>query len=189
MNLRRLRTVLLVSAAAVITVIYILNRGGGITVSEAVETEAKRAPETETESRETLVYVYICGHVKKPDMYKLPEGSRLYDAITMAGGLTEDADRNNINPAQIVKDGERIYIPAVGEGDPYEDTSKDGRIDLNKATEEELMTLPGIGEKKAEIIYRYVAENGPLKDIEQLMEIPGIKEGVFSKIKDFITVN
>ena len=190
MNKGKLKTLLLLAAVAVITVLYLKNRGRDSAFVEAKETEGAAEQEKETEPEtEPLIYVYICGHVEHPDMYSLPQGSRLYDIIKLAGGLTEDADRNNINPAQVLKDGERVYIPAEGEQDPFTGQKEDGKLDLNTATEEQLTTLPGIGEKKAEIIYRFVAENGPLTDIEQLMEIPGIKEGVFSRIKDLITVN
>ena len=134
-------------------------------------------------------------------MYELSEDSRIYEAVDAAGGFTENAARESVNLASKVSDGMQITIynkeeaaslPAgsgsavgnAGQGG----TSGSGLVNLNTATKEELMTLKGIGEAKAEDIIRYREKSGGFKKIEDIMKISGIKEAGFQKIKDNITV-
>ena len=113
----------------------------------------------------------------------------------MAGGLREDACEDSLNQAQEITDGQMIKIVTEeeasqgGEESGSEEFDSDGRINLNTAKAEELMTLPGIGASKAQSILSYRDEKGGFSSIEEIMEITGIKEGVFSKIKDYIIVN
>lgn len=144
------------------------------------------------------IYVYVCGAVHEPGVYELEKGARIYEVIESAGGLRDDADKNYVNQAQILSDGEQIYIPTeeeaaqehlISEAEKTVDTAADGRIDINTATKEELMTLSGIGESRAESILVYRQVHGAFQNIEELKNVDGIKEGVFQKIKDSITVN
>lgn len=144
------------------------------------------------------IYVYVCGAVCEPGVYELEKDARIYEAIESAGGLRDDADKNYVNQAQILSDGEQIYIPTeeeaaqgylISETKKVEDTVVDGRIDINTATKEELMTLSGIGESRAESILAYRQLHGAFQNIDELMNVEGIKEGIFQKIKDSITVN
>lgn len=136
------------------------------------------------------LYVFICGQVQEPGVYALEPGSRVCDVIELAGGCLEDADICVVNQAELLTDGSKIYIPAMGEvlTDTMEQAESDGLVHLNRATKEELMTLPGIGEAKADSIIEYRETQGGFSAIEELMNIPGIKEGVFRKIQDYITV-
>lgn len=147
-------------------------------------------------SGEGNVYVYVCGAVNAPGVYELKEGARVFEAIQLAGGLTEAAAADAVNQARIVTDGEQIRVPTVEEaqsqgagvaGEVTEGT-ENNKININTAGKEELMTLTGIGEAKAESIMDYREKNGSFKSIEELMQIEGIKEGVFNKIKDDITI-
>ena len=147
-------------------------------------------------SEEGDVYVYVCGAVNAPGVYELKEGARVYEAIQLAGGLTEAAAADAVNQARIVTDGEQIRVPTVEEaqnqgagvaGEVTEGT-ENNKININTAGKEELMTLTGIGEAKAESIMDYREKNGSFTSIEELMQIEGIKEGVFNKIKDDITI-
>ena len=133
------------------------------------------------------IFVYVCGAVVNEGVYELPEGSRVYEAIEMAGGFTEDAAGTQINQAEILTDETRLYIPTIGEMQS-EQTQQDGKVDLNAASKEELMTLPGVGEAKASQIIEYREEHGRFREIEELMNISGIKEGLFQKVKDYIKV-
>ena len=151
-----------------------------------------------------ICYVHICGAVKQPGVYELTADSRLFEAIQMAGGLTEEAADQVLNQAELIEDGSRIYVPTKEEvkagmdnGDTLtqnEDNAEkagstsDGKVDINTAEKNELMTLPGIGEAKADAIVRYREEHGTFQKIEDLMEVEGIKEGVFQKVKDQIKV-
>ena len=150
------------------------------------ETEADSEPEKPKET--DTVYIYVCGAVSAPGVYALPSGSRIFEALSLAGGLTEDADLTVINQAEPVTDGMMIRIPVEGETVAEAAEPSDGRINLNTATAEELMTLPGIGTSKAESIIAYREEHGAFGDITELMQIPGIKQGVFSKLKEKVKV-
>ena len=115
------------------------------------------------------------------------KASRIWDAIQAAGGTTPEAREEALNQAEHVVDGQTIYVPAREE-ETTESLTSDGRININAASKEEWMTLPGIGESKAETILEYRKEHGAFQSIEDLMNIPGIKEGVFNKIKEQIKV-
>lgn len=152
-------------------------------------------------SEKSGIYVYICGEVAAPGVYELSEDSRIYEAVDAAGGFTENAARESVNLASKVSDGMQITIynkeeaaslPAgsgsAGGNAGQSGTSGSGLVNLNTATKEELMTLKGIGEAKAEDIIRYREKSGGFKKIEDIMKISGIKEAGFQKIKDNITV-
>ena len=138
------------------------------------------------------IYVHVCGAVKKPGVYELEAGSRICHALELAGGLTESAVENSMNQAEILSDGQQIYVMSVTEENAAGEKSgltQDGKVNINQASKEELMTLPGIGEAKANLIIQYRETMGKFSSIEDIMEIEGIKEGVFHKIKDRITVS
>lgn len=148
----------------------------------------------ETTRLEQDVYVYVCGQVNKPGVYRLNNGSRICDAISAAGSTTDKA-ADTLNLAAFVSDGDKIYVPAVDETtiqseEPSGDTpTGTGKININTADKNMLMTLSGIGEAKANAIISYRENNGPFTDISDIMNISGIKESAFSKIKDSISVN
>lgn len=152
---------------------------------------ALNAYETETSGE---CYVYLCGAVANPGVYELPAGSRIYEAVQMAGGLAENACEDSINQAEEVSDGQMIKVLTAEEAASEKDSAlaeekETGRININTADISELMTLPGIGASKAESILSYREEKGGFASVEEIMNITGIKEGVYSKIKDQITVN
>ena len=156
---------------------------------EGIEQDTKEPEEiiTQTEKR---VYVHICGEVNKPGVYSVPEGFRVYELLELAGGATAEGAPDAMNLANIVKDGERIVIPSQEEASmaASESGENTGLINLNTASVNQLMTLPGIGESKAKDIVRYREENGGFQSIEDIMKISGIKEAVFQKIRSLITV-
>lgn len=164
--------------------------------SEIIEEESD-ALESEPSQNQMMknICVYVCGHVQTPGVYTLPEGSRIYDAFALAGGFTDSAATEYWNQARVLSDGEMIYVPSKEEvKDRLFDnidtgkTSKSDKININTASKEELMTLPGIGEVKAVSILAYRQENGPFSSIEELKQVEGIKEAVFSKIKVYIEI-
>ncbi|MCM1258180.1 MAG: helix-hairpin-helix domain-containing protein [Roseburia sp.] len=137
---------------------------------------------------ETVCYVYVCGEVNAPGVYKLPAGSRVYEAIQLAGGLTEKADSAAVNQALFLEDGQMIQVLAQGEEGHTAEEEEDGRVDLNTADIQALMGIPGIGEAKAKSIIAYREQNGSFQSAEDVMKITGIKEGLYSRMKDYITV-
>ena len=158
----------------------------GEETADTVQTEAE-----ENEELTASVWVYVCGEVASPGVYELPEGSRITDAVEAAGGMTEDAAGTYLNQAQLVSDGQKIEVPSAEEAKALTEAaevSASGVVNLNRATEAELMTLPGIGESKAKEIIRYRESKGGFQKPEDLMNISGIKEGVYNKIKDQITI-
>ena len=160
--------------------------GGG---REAASEEGGEA--TAAEPATQTLCVYVCGEVKSPGVYELPEGSRIVDAVEAAGGMTEAASGTWLNLAEPVSDGQKIEVPSETEASELEkerQEAQSGLVNLNTASAEELMTLTGIGESKAEAILSYREEHGGFEKPEELMEIPGIKEGVFEKIRDQVTV-
>ncbi|MBH1941271.1 helix-hairpin-helix domain-containing protein [Mobilitalea sibirica] len=150
------------------------------------------------------IYVHVCGAVVNPGVYRAKSGDRLVDLIELAGGLTEKADDAYVNQAQEVKDGQRFYLPTKeelielkigeyikGQGETVAEqgSTETLLININKATVDEFMRLPGIGQSKADSIIDYRNKNGDFNSIEDIMKIPGIKEGLYQQISSYITVN
>lgn len=138
-----------------------------------------------------LLYVYVCGAVKEPGVVALAPGSRVEDALKAAGGFAQEADKNGVNLADWVTDGEKLYFPAEGETlmpEAAGETRAAGFVNINSADVQELCTLPGIGEVRAADIISYREQNGGFESTEDIMQVPGIKSGAYEKIKDRITV-
>ena len=177
----------------------------------------------------TVIWVHVCGAVRKAGVYELPAGSRVFEAVQEAGGFAADADESYVNQAQRLSDGAKLVIPTVeqveeaagdsrteagrigiveqagvqeagygvsaagtgdsdGRTDPVS-VSADGRININTAPEAQLCEIPGIGATRAAAIAAYRQEHGGFSSIEEIMNVSGIKEGTYAKIKDRITVN
>ena len=184
---------------------------------EDVPSQAGRLSEGDMPPREDmpLVYIHVCGLVCTPGVYGLPAGSRVYEAIEAAGGFSEAAVPDYLNLAQVLEDGMKIQVPdrdqaeewkargltqsgiSMGGGTAGVQTSgrtgsgeggSKARVNLNTASREELMTLRGIGASRADDIIHYRQEFGGFKSIEDIMNVSGIKDAAFEKIKDSITV-
>jgi len=129
------------------------------------------------------IYVHVCGAVNFPGVYQLNEGERINDAVELAGGFDEEADREAVNLVSPVSDGEQIRIPYIGEMIYAEES---GLININDADEEDLCEIPGIGQSRAEAIVDYRKEHGDFNTPEELMLVPGIKEGIYARICPYI---
>lgn len=160
------------------------------------------------ESEEMLLHVHVCGAVKNAGVYLLSEGSIVQDAIDAAGGAVKDGAVDYLNLAGTVSEGDKIYVPFLkeveslyGDAGPIGQSSQEtgvsssntdaaqrALVNLNTASKEQLMTLSGIGETRADAILAYREANGRFQTIEDVMKVSGIKEGAFAKIKDQITV-
>ena len=157
--------------------------------------DAENQEELGEPTQTTTIFVYVCGAVVSPGVYEINRDARICDVIFLAGGMTQEADPNQVNQAQWMEDGQRIYIPAVGEQcetvlqeDSQAAKASDGLVNINTADIATLMTLSGIGNARAVDIVKYREENGNFKTIEELMHVPGIKTGIFNKLKDSISV-
>lgn len=158
--------------------------------------------------QEKTIFVDIKGEVAHPGIYEVPENQRVMDIITAAGGLTALADTSGINLSKKVEDQMVIIVDKVGTEEKKFSVNNDARIDsrqaisskkksdtsqssivsINNSSKEELMTLSGIGSSKAEAIISYRNSHGGFKTIEELLEVKGIGDSVFNKIKDNITL-
>lgn len=157
---------------------------------ESSTKDTQETTEEETDRKEPSgIIVHICGAVMCPGVYELAEGGRVYQAVEQAGGFTEDADKDYLNQADMLSDGLQLYVPTKEEAEmlPVKEKS-DGVVNINTASEEMLDALPGIGIGKAKSIIAYREKNGKFQTIEDIMKVEGIKEGLFVKIKDSITV-
>ena len=155
------------------------------------------------EAQDTVT-VYVCGQVKNAGVYELSEGARIVDALIAAGGLTKEAAAYYLNQAELLSDGGMIYVPSneeleasdVGQSGAAGTVSggaegsgvQGGLVNINAADKAGLMTITGVGEAKAEKIIAYREQYGRFQAIEDIMNVPGIKEGMFLKIKDQICV-
>lgn len=164
---------------------------------EAVQSSNPKE-DTSKEETEKELAVYVSGAVKKPGLYRYHGTGRVCDAIEAVGGFSKNADKSSVNLARVLNDGEQICVLTKAQtrkkaSQTASESSTDGSvqtdlIDINKASLDELMTLPGIGQAKAGLILNYRSENGLFAKKEDLMKVSGIKEGVYNKIKDLITI-
>lgn len=211
-NLTKKQKIILLTISIIVTIgiIYFIYNKNQIKEDINLENDILVTNTTlkENNTEENLVIIHITGSVKKPGIVKLKEGSRIEDAIEAAGGLTESADITKVNLAYVLEDGTKIKIPSISDEDLGSDkiieygsgeniiieedktsTIKNNQsVNINKATEIELQTLPGIGESLANKIIEYRNQNGKFLNIEDIKKVNGIGESKYSNIKDLITV-
>lgn len=170
--------------------------GEGLTLvkEEAVAGEEAAASASEETAASGEVVVHVAGAVSAPGVYTLPADSRVDDAVR-AAGATADADLSQLNLAQKLADGQKITVPAAGEtpapvdnAAPSDSSQSGALININTATQEELETLPSIGEVRAQAILAYREEHGGFRTTDELMEVSGIGEKIFADIAPHITV-
>lgn len=152
--------------------------------------------------QEEKIIVHITGEIKKNGILELPVGARIADAITAAGGATDNADLNQVNLAYELQDGQKIYIPSKEDKEIEYITSESGdnvivgensqgvnqKVNINQAGQEELQELPGIGPALAMQIIQYRNTNGKFSKIEDLQNVKGIGDAKFNNIKEYVTV-
>jgi len=154
-------------------------------ILEPEENEAKQAVVTPAS-----VIVDMDGEVIHPGVYTLTMGSRVYEAVEMAGGLTEQAETKNINLAGALTDGMKIYIPAAGEAISSSSSSDQtaGRVNINTADSVQLETLPGVGPAMAQKIISYRNEIGNFKEVAELKNVSGIGDKTYEKLKPMVCI-
>ncbi|MFC3882992.1 helix-hairpin-helix domain-containing protein [Bacillus songklensis] len=167
-------------------------------LEEMVETKEEGRFPAEKKSRESQsaslsIVVDVKGAVQTPGVYEMKEGSRVKDAVMSAGGFIKEADINQVNLAGKLKDEMVIYIPKLGEmpalpAAPLQVEENAELVNINAASSEQLQSLPGIGPSKAEAIIAYREEKGGFQKAEDLMNVSGIGEKSFEKIKEHVTI-
>lgn len=152
------------------------------------ELEQENTIEEKSEKKDELLIVHVSGSVKRAGVYQLEKDKRIIDAIEKAGGMLEEADSDALNLAEKIKDGMKIYVPKKGEK-PTTSTNLKSQsyIDLNLAEKEELMTLPGVGEKTADKIIAY-REAQPFEKVEDLLKVSGFGKKKMEALKGLIAV-
>ena len=167
-------------------------------VSKDSSSEKEMKKEEKEESLEQdQITVDVKGAVRSPGIYDLPVGSRVHDAVQKAGGLTEEADSKSLNLAQKVSDEALVYVPSKGEEATSQQaasgtspsTSKEKKVNLNKASLEELKQVKGLGGKRAQNIIDYREANGKFKSVDELKKVSGIGAKTIEKLKDYVTVD
>ena len=160
---------------------------------EAVVTTVLAEKTEVSTTQEAVIFVDIKGAVKNPGVYQMKVGDRVKDALDAAGGLTEEADSQKVNLAKRLEDQMVIVVPKVGEeaeeipaGATSKEEAKEGKVNINTATVEELKTLKGVGEKKAEAIIEYRKKNGSFQTKEDLMKVRGIGKKLFESFQERI---
>lgn len=173
--------------------------------SNILEVASNTDDKDNKDTDENIIMVHIIGGVAKPGVVKIKEGGRIEDAIEAAGGLTEDSDISNVNLAYVLDDGVKVKIPTIDDESKeteetyisedsgknvilQEDEKVGSIVNINKATQTELETLPGIGPSLADRIISYREQNGKFKKIEDIKNVAGIGDSKFENIKDFIKV-
>lgn len=193
-TLVKLLTVALILLIAVFMRVYNAEKPD-VTIESADPAEELESSD-ESEAVTQILFVDIGGAVEEPGVYQAAPGTRLYEVIEMAGGLTEDADTDSVNRASFVEDGQKIIIPEKGSGNAEGTSSASpaassnagtGLININTASADELKTLNGIGDAMAGRIIEFRSAN-PFKSIEDIMSVEGIGSKTYEKIKDQITV-
>ena len=163
---------------------------------DSVSEKEVRKEENEESLEQNLITVDVKGAVKSPGIYDLPVGSRVNDAVQKAGGLTEQADSKSLNLAQKVSDETLVYVPTKGEEASQQSgsgatssTSKEKKVNLNKASLEELKQVKGLGGKRAQDIIDHRESNGKFKSVDELKKVSGIGAKTIEKLKDYVTVD
>lgn len=218
MNKKHLIMIIVVFLIGITGVVFYMNKSNDselvdcdtqISYSEEDNSNSKKTTDNNSKDSNTSskdnknkkIYVHICGEVNEPGVYELKEDARVIDAIEAAKGLTQAASQQSVNQAEKLEDSEQIYVPSIKEvkdnvnqsvkssdSNSSINNAGNGKININTASQEELTTLPGIGVAKAQKIIAYRQQNGSFSKIEDIMKISGIKEGLFNKISENITV-
>lgn len=175
------------------TILILLSAGGlgcHLLKSKApLDVTIENPSDTDSLTEKGQIIIYLSGEVRNPGIYTLKTGSRLYQAVELAGGFTEEADKVAVNLACKLEDEDHIHISKKGEisSSPFGPSSP-GKININTASQSELETLPGIGPTLASRIIEYRKTTGPFKAVEDIKKVSGIGDKRFEAIKDLITV-
>lgn len=174
--------IVLVVVAVGITIVIGIIRS---TASPDAEVEVSVSPVIAAD-----LYVHVSGAVSLPGLYRLRPQSRVFDAVAAAGGFADEADRDAVNLARDVSDGEQLHIPREGESEvaPAAGAGHDALVDLNSADIAQLDTLPRIGPALAERIVTWREQNGRFRSVDDLLAVPGIGEKMLASLRDLVRV-
>ena len=166
----------------------------------SLSSSSQQRSEEKMEPSQEKIMVDVKGAVRQAGVYELPVGSRVYDAVQKAGGMTDEANSQSVNLAQKLEDESIVYVAKNGEEiapvasasagtTSGEQQSKDGKVNLNTATEAELQTISGIGQKRAQDIIAYREGKGKFQSVDELKNVSGIGQKTLEKLKEHVTVD
>jgi len=191
--------ILVLAALAVTVAIGVVRTGGGAVATTAqASVRPAAAPTADARAR---VYVDVVGAVRHPGMFVLPKDARVLDAISAAGGFAATAQRDAVNLARPLTDGEQLVVPKAGAAPPGTEGgggaagagaasggAGGGKVNLNTATQEQLEELPRIGPALAERILQWRKQNGRLTSVDDLLAVPGIGDKMLASLRDLVTI-
>ena len=191
---------LVVIAAGVVLAIFLLWSGGAKEISSASISESESSIEVVDNNQSInqpaqpnkILIIDVAGKVKNPDVYELPQGSRVIDAIKAAGGVGKGGDSSGVNMARLLEDGEQIFIERSS-STSHSPTSpsrgtRGGKVNLNRANLAELDGLPGVGPVLAARIIEWRSKNGNFKSVDELRRVSGIGDAKFNELKEVVVV-
>lgn len=166
-----------------------------VSVTLPVESKESAQKESKHQDGASEIVVYVSGAVKKPGVYRLNAGDRIYQAIDLAGGMTSKAKKDCLNLADFLEDTQKIYVMSKKEYKNLnskeikaENENNGDLVNINTAGKEQLISLPGIGETRAQAIIAYREEKGNFLEVEDIKNVSGIGDATFSNIQSLITV-
>ena len=164
----------------------------GISLDTGIEDVGNNQIINEPAQVNKFLVIDVAGKVKNPDVYELPQGSRVFEAIDAAGGVTKGGDSSDVNMARLLEDGEQIYIEsssASGRSLPSRSSgTRGGKVNLNRANLLELDGLPGVGPVLAARIVEWRSKNGNFKSVDELRRVSGIGDAKFNELKEVVVV-
>ncbi len=175
--------VLLLIVGGVWRAVDSLTPGPEITLNDSDQVQG---PSVEEEAE--MISVHLVGAVENPGVYEMPAGSRVYELLEMAGGFMDEADREILNQARPIYDGEQVHVPQVGEEQKSSASGGTTLININQASASELTALPGIGDVRAGQIVDHRESQGLFTAIDEIMDVSGIGEATFNNFADMITI-
>ena len=197
MDLQQKRIILCMVLVIIGTVFFVQTMQPNQPEAIVVQTNTAEKPEDSFSQPETIkneLVVHVAGAVQNPGVYTLQDGSRVEDAITRAQ-LLPQSDADALNRAALLSDGQKIVVPFAGEAqtsnpltESENGTMPNDKVNLNHATLAQLMTLPGIGEVKAQAIMQYRQEHNGFQSIDQLLQVNGIGSAIYSQIAHLVCV-
>lgn len=191
---------LLVISAGVVLAIFLLWSGGAKEIPSASADSSEPGIEIVDSNQSInqlgpvnkILIIDVAGKVKNPDVYELPQGSRVIDAIKAAGGVGKGADSSAVNMARLLEDGEQIYIESSSSpthsGSSASRGTQGGKVNLNRANLSELDGLPGVGPVLAARIVEWRSKNGNFKSVDELRRVSGIGDAKFNELKEVVVV-
>lgn len=194
-SMRVVGALAVLAGAVAVSAVFMSGRGGAPPVEERIPLLEPQTLAGPTAAPSHVVVVHVAGAVAQPGLVEVGGSARIADAVAAAGGPTDDADLDRINLALPVHDADHVFVPRIGEEAPSPlgvggtDTGGGGPVNLNRADEDDLDALPGVGPATAAAIVAYRDQHGPFTSVSALELVPGIGPAKLARLRDLVTVS